>query len=152
VRPSARQLLIAAALVLVAGRLGGDAAALTTVQLLAAVALLSLLVELPVPARPRRPPPAETDGRDRFASYDRVVSAVLSSRQSARVVDLQLRPVLDRLVATKVDQLGEARVRAVLGEDVWWLADPRRPARSDSREGGLETADLTRVVERLEAL
>lgn len=147
-----RPVLLGAALLLVAGRLGGDELALVTVQLLAVVVLLSRLVELPVPGARRRPPEPEPDGRERFPSYDRVFSAVLGARQSARVVDLQLRPVLERLVSAKVEQLGEGRVRAALGEDVWWLADPQRPARSDSRAGGLDHAALIRVVDRLEAL
>lgn len=147
-----RPLLLGTAIIAVAGRLGGDQLALVAVQVLAAVVLLAQLVELPLPARPRRPLEPEPDGRQRFPSYDRVFSALLGARQSARVVDLQLRPVLERLVAAKVEQLGEARVRAVLGEDVWWLADPARPARSDSRDGGLDHAALTRVVERMEAL
>lgn len=151
-RPPVRPVLLGAALLLAAGRLGGDELALVTVQVLAAVVLLSRLVELPVPSPRRRPRVPEPDGRERFPSYDRVFSAVLGARQSARVVDLQLRPVLAHLVAAKVDQLGEPRVRAVLGEEVWWLVDPSRPARSDSRQGGLDTGALTRVVERLEAL
>lgn len=151
-RAAVRPLLLGLVLVAAAGRLGGDELALVTVQVLAALAVLAQLVALPAPAGRQRPGVPDSDGRQRFPSYDRVLSAVLGARRSARLVDLQLRPVLQRLVAGKVEQLGEARVRAVLGEEVWSLADPARPTRSDSRDGGLDTAALTRVVERLEAL
>jgi hypothetical protein len=152
VRPVVRIAAAGGAAVVGAGALGGDGAALLAVQVLSGAALLGLLVDVPLPVRRRRPPAPDSDGRERFPSYDRVVAAVVGSRQSARVVDLQLRPVLARLVSAKVEQLGAERVRAVVGEQVWWLADETRPARSDSREGGLDPAQLTHVVERLEAL
>lgn len=151
-RARARMAVLAAALLLTGGLVAGDAGALTALQVVTALALVALLVELPRPARPRRAGQPRTAARQGFPSYDRVLSAVVGARQSARVVDLQLRPVLERLVAANVEQHGEARVRAALGEQVWWLADPHRPARSDSRSGGLDRDELHRVVERMEAL
>lgn len=147
-----RVVVLLAALLLAGGRVAGDAGALVVLQVLVALGLVALLAGLPWAPRPRRAPQPQSDARQRFPSYDRVLSAVVGARQSARLVDLQLRPVLERLVAVKVEQHGEPHVRAVLGEQVWWLADPQRPARSDSRSGGLDRDELTRVVEQMEAL
>ena len=147
-----RPVLVAASAVVVGGALDGDRGALVVVQVLAVVALLAALLGVPAPRRPRPPAAPAPDGRDRFPAFDRVSAALAASQQSARLVDLQLRPVLARLVAGPLEERGAPAVRAALGEEVWSLVDPARPDRGDSRSGGLDRAALTRVVERLEGL
>lgn len=150
--PLLRPVLLALIAIVVAGSLGGDRAVLPVLQVVAVLGLLAALAKLPAPPpRSRRPGPP-TDGRARFPSYDRAYAALADSRRSARLVDLQLRPVLDHIVAGPLEERGTDVVRTTLGEQVWEVVDPDRPSRSDSRGGGLDQEQLEHLVDRMEAL
>lgn len=145
-------LLVATAAVVAAGALGGDRAALVVVQVAGTFALLGLLTRLPASdPSTRRHAPAR-DGRDRFPSYERIYSAVADAGRSARLVDLQLRPVLQHLVAAPLEQRGAAAIRSELGESAWRVVDTDRAASADSRGGGLDHRQLADLVDRMESL
>jgi hypothetical protein len=116
-----------------------------------AVAVASLFVRrAAIPAAPS--PPRRSgrrtadDGTWPFASYRRIRAALGWAGVSARHYDRATRPVLIRLAPDP------ERARLVLGEDLWPLIDPDRPASSDSDAPGVDVATLTRIVDRLEQL
>ncbi len=145
-------LLVATVAVAVAGALGGDQAALVVVQVEGTLALLGLLTRLPASDRSSRRPSPVRDGRDRFASFERLCSAVAEAGRSARLVDLQLRPVLQHLVAAPLEQRGAAAVRSELGESAWQVIAADRRLSDDSHGGGLDRRQLEELVDRMETL
>lgn len=78
---------------------------------------------------------------------------------SRRLFDHAARPLLQRLLAAlladrrRVDMANDGRAaRAALGDDLWPLLDPARPASNDSWEPGVSEQTLARIVDRLEDL
>jgi hypothetical protein len=116
----------------------------------AAVAVLSMfLLRAAIPSAPSSPRPGRgtvDDGTSPFASYRRIRSALGWADVSARHYDRATRPVLVRLAPDP------ERARLLLGEDLWPLIDPDRPASSDSDAPGVGVDTLTRIVDRLEQL
>jgi hypothetical protein len=100
----------------------------------------------------RRPAPASSAD---LATIEQLVSIAQSS---AADVHLRLRPVLRRIAAGKLaprrivlDRDPEA-ARDALGEELWEIVRPGRPAPADPRGPGLSMSRLTALVGTLEAL
>jgi hypothetical protein len=129
------------------------------VLLAGALAAASLIRRLPASAAVRhgrrwRRPPAPAPSGD-LATIEQLVSIAQSS---AADVHLRLRPALRRIAAGKLaprrivlDRDPEA-ARAVLGEELWEIVRPGRPAPADPRGPGLPLSRLTTLVGTLEAL
>jgi hypothetical protein len=129
---------------------------------LSAVSVVGLLVAaagLPGPAarvRPRRRLPSFDEPYPTFA---RVSEQLSWSQVSPRHYDLMTRPLLVRLLASRLAEhhgvdLHDSpdAARQLVGEDLWWWLDPGRPAESSSQPPGVDVRVLTRLVARLEAL
>jgi hypothetical protein len=156
----AANIALAAAVLLVAGYAVGGQLGLFAAVALAAVAML-LAARLRIPAAPRRssPPRRARDANAAFAAYRRIETALDQARMSRRVFDHTARPLLQRLLAAlladrrRVDMAKDIRAaREAVGDDLWPLLDPARPASGDSWTTGPSTQTLARIVDRLEDL
>ena len=151
--------LLGTAIMLAAGyAVGGQAGLLAVVVLAAAAGLLTARSRIPPPPRPLPPRPEQQAG-PRFPAYRRIESALGQAQISQRHFDYGTRPMLQRLLAARLaDQrrLDLARdtraAREALGDDLWPLLDPARPASNDSRPPGVSEQTLARIVDRLEDL
>lgn len=145
------RLLLAGAAVLFAGSQFGTAGALVVGQLLAALGLLALLGGLPPRSRaqPLRPLGSGRQ-RERFPGYVRLHGIVLMA-SDGRPLDRALRPTLQRIVEAQLGKRSAEDLRAHLGEQVWQLVDPARPA-ADAPQRGLDLDALAAVLDRLETL
>ena len=140
--------------------LGGEGGVLLLLVVVGAATAALLPVRLPRPRRPRRRPPRNTAHSDApFPDYRKVLDALSWAAVSPRHFDVVTRPVLQRLAAGRlaerhgVDLVSDpGRARALLGEDVWSLVDPTRPARDVSAPPGVDLASVQRVVEKVESL
>jgi hypothetical protein len=150
---------LGAAIVLAAGYAVGGQAGLFAVVVLAAIAgLLAARLRIPRPApRPARPQAPDSDPA--FAGYRRIETAVGLAQSSQRFFDHGARPLLQRLLAALLaDRRGldigqdTGAARTAVGDDLWPLLDPERPASSDSRQPGVSERTLARIVDRLEDL
>jgi hypothetical protein len=150
----------ATVLLLAAGyAVGGPAGVFAAAALVAVVALLA--ARLRIPAGRHRPwALARPGGADQeFASYRRIENALSRARTSRRDFDRSTRPLLQRLAAAllaerrRVDLAkNPCAARAAVGEDVWPLLDPSRPASGDERRPGVSAQTLARIIDRLEDL
>jgi hypothetical protein len=152
--------VLGAVIVLAAGyAVGGQAGMFALVALAAVVAVLAARLRIP----PSRPPPAarrEAPPREPgFRGYRRIENALAEARVSRRHFDLVTRPLLQRLLAALFADRRRADVtkdihaaREVVGEDLWPLLDPARPATADSSERGVGAETMARVVDRMEEL
>ena len=150
---------LGAAIMLGAGyAVGGQAGLLAVAALAAAAALLTARLRIPPPPRPpprRREQPAGPG----FAAYRRVEGALGQAQISRRHFDYGTRPMLQRLLAAlladrrRLDLTRDAgAAREALGDDLWPLLDPARPASSESRPPGVSEQTIARIVDRLEDL
>jgi hypothetical protein len=124
-----------------------------------ALVAISQLRRLPASAdalrrRGARRRPAPVSSAD-LATLEQLVSIAQSS---AADVHLRLRPALRRIAAGKLtarrivlDGDPEA-ARAALGEELWEIVRPGRPAPADSRAPGLSLSSLSALVTTLEDL
>ncbi len=151
---------LAAAVMLAAGYAVGGQTGLLAAAALAAVAGL-LAARLRIPARQHRPPPppAGHDEDAEFVAYRRIESALGQARVSRRHYDHAARPLLQRLLAALLADrrhldisMDTVSAREALGDDLWPLLDPARPASNDSRPPGVSEQTLARIVDRLEDL
>lgn len=150
---------LGAAIMLVAGyAVGGQAGLLAVVALAAAAVLLTARLRIPSPSRPLPPRPEQQAG-PRFPAYRRIESALGQAQTSRRHFDYGTRPMLQRLLAARLAdrrRLDLTRdtwaAREALGDDLWPLLDPARPASSDSRPPGVSEQTIARIVDRLEDL
>jgi hypothetical protein len=153
--------LLGAALIAgVAGyAVAGPAGLFSVAGLAAACALLAARLRLPAPlprgARPRR----TRFGAPAFGRYGQIELALAEAQTSRRHFDHVTRPLLHRLLAALladrrgIDLAGNrAAARAALGERLWPLLDPGRPACNDSDVPGVDVGVLTDIVDRLEGL
>jgi hypothetical protein len=108
--------------------------------------------------RPRRAAPAVVRPSD-FPAYAKISSDLGWAPVSQWHYDHGLRPLLGRLFESvlaerhRVDLTADPdRARTLVGDDIWPLIDPSRPASSDSRAPGTDLRTLTRIVDRLEQL
>ena len=119
-------------------------------------------VALVVPAGPaahrrRNRPPLSFDAP--YPTFRQVSEQLSWARVSPRHYDLATRPLLVRVLATRLadrhgidlDRRPDA-ARALVGEDVWWWLDPHRPAERSSQPPGVDERTLARIVDRLEKL
>ena len=151
---------LGAAIMLGAGyAVGGQAGLLAVAALAAAAALLTARMRIPPPPRPLPPRRPEQQEGPRFAAYRRIESALGQAQTSRRHFDYGTRPMLQRLFAALLSdrrRLDLARdtgaAREALGEDLWPLLDPARPASGDSRPPGVSEQTVARIVDRLEDL
>jgi hypothetical protein len=152
-------LALSAAIMLAAGYAVGAQTGLLAVVTLATVAgLLTARLRIPAPTRPP-PPQPEQDPGDEFAAYRRIETALSQGQVSRRHFDHAARPLLQRLLAVlladrrRVDIAKDTgAARAAVGDDLWPLLDPARPASEDSRPPGISEQTIARIVDRLEDL
>jgi hypothetical protein len=103
--------------------------------------------------------PAPEASRSDFPGYRKICADLGWSELSRRHYDHGVRPLLARLVAARLaERYGvDAAVRpeqakALIGEDLWPLADPSAPPSQDSDAPGVSLATVARVISRLEEL
>jgi hypothetical protein len=148
------------AITLAAGyAVGGQTGLLAAAALAAVAGLLAARLRIPAPSRRPPPPPPEHDDDAEFAAYRRIEGALGHARVSRRHFDRTARPLLQRLLAALLADrrrldMGKdtGAAREALGEDLWPLLDPERPASEDSRPPGVSQQTLARIVDRLEDL
>jgi hypothetical protein len=151
--------LLGAAVMLAAGyAAGGEVGLLAVVALAAVAALLTARLRIPPPVR-RPPPRQEQRAGGEFTAYRRIQSALALGQSSQRLFDYTARPLLQRLLAAlladrrRLDLTRDTRAaREALGDDLWPLLDPARPASDDSRPPGVSEQTIARIVDRLEDL
>jgi hypothetical protein len=151
--------LLGAAVMLAAGyAAGGEVGLLAVVALAAVAALLTARLRIPPPVR-RPPPRQEQRAGGEFTAYRRIQSALALGQSSQRLFDYTTRPLLQRLMAAmladrrRLDITRDAQAaREAVGDDLWPLLDPARPASSDSRPPGVSEQTIARIVDRLEDL
>jgi hypothetical protein len=151
---------VAAAGLVVVYALSGVGGLLVVLTVIAVVGVLATVGRLPAPAarrvRTRTPVPVVNAP---YRTYRQVAEQLSWARVSPRHYDVVTRPLLQRLMASRLAERHGIDVhaspdaaRAVLGDDVWPWLDPARPPSGSSRPPGLAERDLHRVVDRLEAL
>lgn len=145
-----------------AGLLSGAAGAIRVEQMVAA-ALVTVLGVLALrrsaPAAPRVRTDPDEAGRRQWSALYQLESTVMIGTQSRHHYDLGLRPrlqrVLSALAASRcgVDLSAKPDAgRDLVGEPLWPLVDPARPASRDSRPGGVDVGELERLLNRIERL
>jgi hypothetical protein len=160
--PKGLRIGVTAAVVLVAIGVGafGAAGLLVSVSLVAvsaAVVALSRVPAAPEPRRRSRPGPPIDNAP--FRSYRQVAEALSWAEVSPRHYDLVTRPLLVRLLTTRLadrhrvdlDTDPEA-ARRLVGDDVWHWLDPNREVSRQGQPPGVDQATLNRIVDRLENL
>jgi hypothetical protein len=160
--PRGLRMGVTAAVVLVAIGVGafGAAGLLVSVSLVAmtaAVVALSRVPAAPEPRRRSRPGPPIDNAP--FRSYRQVAEALSWAEVSPRHYDLVTRPLLVRLLTTRladrhrVDLAADPEAaRRLVGDEVWHWLDPDREASRQGQPPGLDQTTLTRIVDRLENL
>ena len=150
----------------------------TTAECLAALALVIALARTPAGAHergmpwaaamwtrltrsriwPRHRAPTVVRTAD-FPAYAKISSDLGWAPVSQWHYDHGIRTLFGRLAESALTQRHRvdlardpARARELVGEDIWPLIDPARPASFDSKTPGPDLRTLTRVVDRLEAL
>src|SRR5262245_33333574 len=159
----ARGTWIAAALAAIAVASGfligypAEVGAATTIALAAFVSLITTR-ELAAKAELRRRParrPADGLPLEQLRQVDKTLTA---ARASEFGVDRDLRPRFREIAATRLARRGvdvarhPEEARAILGEELWDLVRAERPRGSNRAAGGVSTAGLQRVIERLERI
>jgi hypothetical protein len=151
--------LLGALVMLAAGYAAGGQVGLLAVVALAAVAgLLTARLRIPPPVRPPPPRQEERAGGE-FTAYRRIQSALALAQTSQRLFDYTARPLLQRLLAAlladrrRLDLTRDPQAaREAVGDDLWPLIDPARPASGDSHPPGVSEQTIARIVDRLEDL
>lgn len=141
----------------VAAGAAGLLVALSSIALVAvAVALLAVPAAPPPPRRPRPGPPVDNAP---FRAYREVAEALSWAAVSPRHYDLVTRPLLTRLLASRLQDLHRIDLRAdpqaarrLVGEDTWHWLDPGRPVARQAQPPGVDLPTLTRIIEALERL
>lgn len=142
----------------------GFAGLLLSLSALAVVALLVLALATPAAPprrrggrRPRRTQRSPLD--EPYPSYQLVTQALSWSQVSPRHYDLVTRPLLVRVLASRLAERhgvdlhrSPDQARRIVGEQLWWWLDPSRAAAGSSQPPGVPVATLDRLVQRLEQL
>jgi hypothetical protein len=135
----------------------GAVVAGATIALAAFVSLITIR-ELAARAELRgRPARRAADARplEQLRLVDRRLTA---ARLSEVGVDRELRPLLRAIAAARLARRGvdldrrPEEARAILGEELWELVRPGRSSGSNLVKGGLSTAGLKILIERLERI
>jgi len=151
---------VAATALVVAYALAGVGGLLVTLTAIAVAGVLTVALRVPrAPAlRGRARPPVPVVNAP-YRTYRRVAEQLSWARVSPRHYDVVTRPLLQRLMASRLAERrgidvhrSPGAARAALGEDVWHWLDPARPASGTSRPPGLDPRVLATLVDRLEAL
>jgi hypothetical protein len=126
------------------------------------VAVLAALRWSNVPPQRRTPGPAPRGhslSNADFALYRKVAGALSWGQVSARHFDHAFRPYLERITAALlVDRAGidatadPGAAQALLGPELWALADPARTRSDDSTREPPSLDSVERLVRRLEEL
>jgi hypothetical protein len=130
----------------------GLAAALVLTAALAAAAALKLR-----PARSQQPPPRARD-KDMPLRLRQIADVLRESEQSELGVDRSLRPLLVPIVVARLGRRGvdmalaPRRAQELLGDVLWEIVRPDRPAAAYIVGRGLAGDDLRTAIERLEQL
>jgi hypothetical protein len=88
----------------------------------------------------------------------RVDETLTAARASEVGVDRELRPLFRAIAATRLARRGvhvdrhPEEARAILGEELWELVRAGRPRGSNRFAGGISTAGLQSLIERLERI
>ena len=169
--------LAALAALAAAFAVGGPFTLAVTAECLAALALVVVLARTPGGTRERGMPRAAAWARAAWArlgggagrppqvrsgdfpAYAKISSDLGWAPVSQWHYDHGIRPLFGRLLESvlaerhRVDLARDpARARDLVGEDIWPLVDPSRPASFDSKAPGADLRTLTRIVDRLEQL
>ena len=120
-------------------------------------ALLTARLRIAGQSRPPARSGLASYGNAAFPRYRHIDLALSEARVSKRHFDLVTRPLLQRLLAALVADrhgvdLGKdtAAARGAIGEHLWPLLDPARPASDDSQAPGVGLETLAAIVDRLE--
>jgi hypothetical protein len=139
-------------LVLGHGRTVAVGSALTLAAAVAAAAVLELR-----PAR-RRQPPLRPPGDEMPPRLRQIVDDLRESERSELGVDRALRPLLVPIAAARLGRRGvdmtlaPGRAQELLGDVLWDIVRPDRPAAAYRVGRGLAAEDLRTAIERLEQL
>ena len=152
--------LLAAVAVLVSYGSAGFAGLVVSISVLTVAVLLAVVLGVPAgPTRRRRRRPPLPSFDEPYPTFREVNEQLSWAQVSPRHYDLMTRPLLARLLASRLDahrgidlHRDPEAARAAVGDDLWWWFDPERPARGSSQPPGVDVATLTRLVERLERL
>jgi hypothetical protein len=134
------------------GRTVALASALALATGLAAVAALQLR-----PARRQQPPPRTRD-HEMPSRLRQIADDLRESEQSELGIERSLRPLLAPIVAARLGRRGvdmavaPRRAQELLGEVLWEIVRPDRPAAGYRGGRGLAGDDLRTAIERLEQL
>lgn len=105
--------------------------------------------------------PFGRERREPFPTFDSVSSDVSWATKSGRDFDLYIRKRFARIARARLldlnldlDTLAEdpAHARAVLGADLWSVVDPNREQSRDRESGGVNPAELHRLLDQLESI
>lgn len=153
--------VLAAAIVALSYLYGGAGAGLLTAGLVWIAVLIVVRVSLPRAPEPRQAPPRPRPP-ERNAAYpglNKIELALLTASTSARDYDIGLRPLLWRLALARMvtthgvdEERAGQLVRESVGEEFWPLVRPVWPPASASRTGGVDSARVRALVERVEEL
>jgi hypothetical protein len=144
----------ATAVGLVVGR-GGTVALASALAFAAALAVASALQLRP--AKTHGPPPRARD-EELPVQLRRIAAELEDSERSEFGVDRSLRPLLVPIATARLGRhgvdmtLAPRRARELLGDGLWEIVRPDRPAASNRVGGGLARKDLQTAIERLERL
>ena len=132
-------------------------AAATTIALAAVVSLITTR-DLAARAELRAPHVrrvAESPPLEQLRQVDRALTA---AQTSAYAVDRDLRPLVRPIAGMRLARRGidldrhPGEARAILGEQLWELVRADRPRGSNRVAGGISTAGLQSLIERLERI
>lgn len=105
--------------------------------------------------------PFQRTRREPFPTFDSVSSDVSWATKSGRDFDLYIRKRFMRIARVKLldlnldlDALADdpVRARAVLGNELWQVVDPAREHSKDRDRGGVNPAELHRLLDQLESI
>ena len=152
--------VLAAVILLVAGyAIFGQVGMFLMVALASVGGLLQARVRIPAPPPRPSPPRQRQQANAAFVAYRRIETALDQGQTSRRLFDHMARPLLQRLLAALladrrgVDMAKDVRPgREAVGNELWPLLDPARPASDDSWTPGPSTQALAQIVDRLEDL
>jgi hypothetical protein len=134
---------------------GGTVALASALALAAALAVATALQLRPARAQATTPRSPD-DGLP--VQLRRIAAELQESERSEFGVDRSLRPLLVPIATTRLGRRGvdmalaPQRARELLGDDLWEIVRPDRPAASNRVGGGLARDDLQTAIERLERL
>jgi hypothetical protein len=134
-----------------------EVGAATTIALAAFVSLITTR-ELAAKAELRRRPARQLAGARLFEQLRQVDKMLTAARASEVGVDRDLRPLFRGIVATRLARRGvdvdrhPEEARAILGEELWELVRAERPRGSNRIAGGVSSAALRSLIERVERI